>query len=165
MNKIVCYLLLIFLLAGCATYPTIPTVKEYQEVLPDEALVFGRFETNHRFTPIIFLKQDGLLKDNGHGLNNDYFYWRLKPGKYIVTRYTIGNLIGRIWFTFEVPIGARVVYIGTLQIHGKHGESGRRFTVNVEDNFDTAIEILKKKFSLTEVSVSKSIMKKEEMSK
>jgi hypothetical protein len=155
MNKIVCYLLLIFLLAGCAT---VPTVKEYDKIPPDEVLIFGQIKSNRDF--FIFLKQNGLFEEKQSYISGDgYFYWRLKHGTYTVTRFEVFQGVGRIWVTFEVPKDAnRAVYIGTLHIR-----LGAISTVRVEDNFDTAIEILKKRFSLTEVSASKSLMKKEEM--
>jgi len=146
----------IIILSGCALSISL---KDYNSIPKEERLVFGQIKAlnmgkNPRFN--IFIKAENSKTEFSDVIKDDgYFYWHLKPGKYIITHFGRRG-IGRIWATFEVIDNSHITYIGTLNFMASVVSE-----VSIKNNITVAKEKLKNKFDLSELNIFTILMKKE----
>ena len=149
--------LVVLLLWGCTTAPT---VKDVKELAPDTRIAFGSAEvwvdgkqetwgtkwTGHNNFYLIVLPANSneafsyKLDDDG------VFYWALGPGEYTILGYNWQHLqatkSGRIGRSFVVPESGGDVYLGTFKF------AGNEFILvpTFEDRFDQIAELYDAKF-------------------
>jgi hypothetical protein len=168
--------ILVLFLAGCSPLPpTIDILKN--SVIPDrESVVFGRINVILGGNPVvtwgkfgipmydgrIFLLRIGTSKAVGHILSGDgSFYWHLPPGDYSILAFEFGgrssNVSARIFANFRVPEEQLITYIGKITLVF----SDSRYHMNVEDDYEQAVEKFKNKFPEIKGEIVRNLMKME----
>jgi len=161
--------LVVLLLWGCATSPT---MKDVVEIAPDTRIVFGNAEvwtdgeqetwgakwTGHNNFYLAILPPN-TNEAISYKLDKDgIFYWALEPGDYSIPGYHWQNLqmtrTGQIGAEFTVPETGGDVYLGTLMFKGN-----AFFVVpSFEDRFDQVTPLYDAKFPSRKGTSIKQLM-------
>ena len=164
---------LILFLTGCATNPI--DFSKAKTVPQEEAVVFGRVNVIYKDEPKVWGKLSSpgvfniLVLPGGsseaflHMLREDgSFYWHLPLGSYTISGFQWtgrgGTRSGRIFAEFTIPERKSITYIGKLTLIFDRNYSS---VMQIEDDFDQAIQEFKKKFPETKEEPVKNLMKLE----
>ena len=148
------FILIIFLLTGCASSPI--DLSEKESLPQDEGIVFGRVKVVERGKE----KKLSLLGESKFGLillpdnssnavyvplkDDGAFIWHLQSGSYTIASFewrSHGILRGRVFACFRVCKNS-INYIGTLTI----SFSGARYTLFITDEYEASSITFKNKF-------------------
>jgi len=166
-------LALILFLSGCATNPI--DFSKAKTVPQEEAVVFGRVNVIYKDEPKVWGKLSspgvfnilvlpgGSSEAFSHMLREDgSFYWHLPLGSYTISGFQWtgrgGTRSGRIFAEFTIPERKSITYIGKLTLIFDRNYSS---VMQIEDDFDQAIQEFKKKFPEIRDEPVKNLMKLE----
>ena len=166
-------LALILFLSGCAT--NLIDFSKAKTVPQEEAVVFGRVNVIYKEEPKVWGKLSSpgvfhiLVLPGGspeafsHMLLEDgSFYWHLPLGSYAISGFQWagrgGTRSGHIFAEFTIPERKSITYIGKLTLTF---DRNYRSSMQIDNDYDQAIQEFKKKFPEIKEEPVKNLMKLE----